>query len=129
MRNFTPKHFLGSGGCLIRMSKTELNCIKENKDFDGESKTSTLYCSLVKVGYCYSDTANFRVCLIDMSDGHVVTGNVDENYKKTLWESRINGAEAKQLLCDYLNDENTHEHRFATQEEVMRVILYQTARL
>jgi hypothetical protein len=71
--------------------------------------------------------------LIDMSDGMTIIGNYtskeskSNNYEKIIWQGE-NGY-GKQLLVDWLNNpELSQEYRFATQEEVVRVVLYQSSR-
>ena len=131
MRNFTIEDFSGAGQYLVRNDKPE------NKYTD----TGFLSTIMKKVGYCIGqgpENGNIMT-LINMSDGKTSLGYFDQRkdpeYKKNprtcnthLWEwVQFNG---DQVLCDYLNNPDLcqQEYRFATQEEVVRVVMYQKSR-
>lgn len=137
MRNFTIEDFSGAGQYLVRNDK------EPNKYVDA-GFLSTI---MKKVGYtipnsrCLSnppDQGNVYT-LVDMSDGLTSLGYFDQRkdpeYKNNprrcnthLWEwVQFDGL---QVLCDYLNNPDLclQEYRFATQEEVVRVVMYQKSR-
>jgi hypothetical protein len=104
--------------------------------------TGYLSTALSKIGYSHgtrrNDNFNSRYCLIDMSDGLIKEGyftntkNIDgshnQNHSSWIWNEFAgeNNYEAKQKLCEYLNN-NYHKEtfRFATNEELVRVANYQ----
>lgn len=135
MRNFTTEDFSGAGQYLVRNDK------EPNKFVD----TGFLSTIMKKVGYCLGqgcsdvpERGNIMT-LVDMSDGLTSLGYFDQRkdpeYRKNprtcnthLWKwVQFNGT---QSLCDYLNNPDLceQEYRFATQEEVTRVALYQKSR-
>lgn len=137
MRNFTIEDFSGSGQYLLRMSPREIHCRDNNEQFEGYSNTGYLSTIIKKVGWI---TNNYGIgngeqiyTLTDMSDGMTILGNYthnnpqSNNWEKIIWQGE-NGL-GKQKLVDWLNNpELSQEHRFATQEEVVRVVLSQKSR-
>jgi hypothetical protein len=137
MRNFTIEDFDSAGQYLLRMSPREIYCRDNNEKFEGYSNTSYLSTIIKKVGYI---TNNYKIgdgeqiyTLTDMSDGLTRIGNFtaksaeSNNYEKVIWQGK-NGL-GKQKLINWLNNpELSQEHRFATQEEIVRVVLYQSSR-
>lgn len=143
MRNFTPEDFSGAGQYLVRVTNEELYAREQNKPFNGVTRTGFLSTIMYKVGYIRNNWkiggSNGRITtLAAMSDGctqhgHFITedekGNKLEikDWLKVLWVTDDNSS-GKEKLCNHLNDPDTQEMRFATQEEVVRVVLYQKAR-
>lgn len=144
MRNFTPEDFSGSGQYLVRIGSIALaNREAGNKNWSHVPDTGYLSTVMYKVGYMHNNwsvdgTRGQLACLISMADGWTRFGSItsdaenevhDQNteYTKKLW---VNDDEstAKQKLCDWLNDIDGQEFRFATQEEVVRVVMYQRSR-
>lgn len=137
MRNFTLEDFSGAGQYLLRMSPDEIHARDNNKPFSGYSNTSYLSTIIKKVGWI---TNNYEIgdgeqiyTLTDMSDGMTIIGNYtakdpkSNNWEKIIWQGE-NGS-GKQKLVNWLNNsELSQEHRFATQEEIVRVVLYQKGR-
>lgn len=120
MRNFKTEDFGGAGQYLLRIGPNEKENIEKDIPFHNYQKTSYLSTIIVKVGYKYSGTnGNHAVYLIAMSDGLIYNEFESSNSSPD---------EAKQKLCDYLNDEKNDEYRFATQEEMVRIVLYQSSR-
>lgn len=126
MRNFTIQDFDGSGQYLVRQ--------------DGEPKpvldTGYLSTIMYKVGYYNGHKkTKQRVCLISMSDGWIRDSHFskDKNnpkdvskWEEIFWESgKYHNKTGKQIFIEHINDTNTQELRFASQEEVVRVVLYQ----
>lgn len=137
MRNFTIEDFSGAGQYLLRMSREEIYAKENNKKFSGYSDVSYLSTIIRKVGYIINNEGigdgEQIYTLTDMSDGLTKIGNFtskepkSNNYEKIIWQGE-NGA-GKQKLVDWLNNsELSQEHRFATQEEIVRVVLYQHSR-
>lgn len=121
MRNFTAEDFNGAGQYLIRNDKAP------NTYIDTGFMSSIMY----KVGYIYiKDSLSFeqRSCLISMSDGLVKDGYYkDKVFIPFIYNTRDG---VKDDLINYLNDTELcpQEFRFATQEEVIRVVTYQSSR-
>lgn len=132
---FKPEDFDGAGQYIIRESINKEN----SPHIINSGYLSTI---MMKVGYTLGtkriNTPNSNIyCLIDMSDGLVKEGyftNTETESKeridfdKWIWNefSGKNSYEAKIKLCEYLNN-NPHKEtfRFATNEEVVRVVMYQ----
>ena len=126
MRNFTTEDFSGAGQYLVRNDKPR----------NGFVNTGFLSSVMYKVGYSHGtkfenrpDTGNVML-LISMSDGLSLHGHFLKNGNETdtsKWTFvQWNGV---QEFCDYLNNpELSQEYRFASQEEVVRVVMYQTSR-
>jgi len=123
MRNFTPEDFAGAGQYLIRNDK------EAGKYTDAGFMSTVMY----KVGYLMgggglvdAELKNVPL-LISMADGwtrcgfHIKNTDSDKRSIFVRWNSW-------QDLCDYLNTEESQEMRFATQEEVVRVVMYQKLR-
>lgn len=144
MRNFTTEDFSGCGQYLVRMSPQELQAKENGTAFSGYKTVSYLSTLMKKVGYCLGQgTTHYGqgniYTLVDMSDGLTKLGYFDTS-KDPNYTPRGGGAantdlwtwvpfDSVQALCDYLNSEyHSQECRFATQEEVVRVVLYQRSR-
>lgn len=153
MRNFTPEDFEGGGQYLLRMSPEEIFAREKNETFRGYSNTGYLTTITYKVGYMHNNfnlgNGNQLTTLTSMSDGwtrvcHYPNSKKAELYKKegkamdfdewekTFWQNdedenpeQLSG---KQKFCDYLNNPENQEFRFATQEEIVRVVMYQKSR-
>jgi hypothetical protein len=137
MRNFKTEDFSGAGQYLLRMSPDEVHKKENNLPFSGYCDAGFLSTIVKKVGWI---TNNYEIgdgeqiyTLTDMSDGMTLLGNYtsktpkDNNYEKVIWQGE-DGA-GKQKLVDWLNNpELSQEHRFATQEEIVRVVMYQSSR-
>lgn len=127
MRDFKVEDFHGCGQYLVR---TQSDYIKD---------TGFLTTIMYKVGYINVHNilnVNDSICLISMSDGWVQLGYFDKidnkNSRFIAWsnEKREKIDIAKQKLCDYLNNSELckNEYRFATQEEIVRVVMSQKSR-
>jgi hypothetical protein len=132
---FTPEE-LNAGDYIVREHINKLN----NPHFVDAGYLSTM---MMKIGWGHASGRKEIVSpyyLIDMSDGMIVAGvfsgitksdNGSMNFDNAVWNpfEAEKGRDAKQKLCDYLNN-NPHGETFrrATQEEVVRVILYQKSR-
>lgn len=132
---FTPDDFEGAGHYIVREGTNKLT-------HPHIMDTGYLSTVMMKVGWNQGtrreNRANSIYCLIDMSDGLVKEGYFTNTETETgeridtekwIWNtfSGDKNHEAKQRLCDYLNN-NPHKetYRFATTEEVVRVILQQS---
>ena len=139
MRNFTAEDFAGYGQYLVRMGASELDVQKTGKVFQGYSNTGYLSTIMYKVGYHTNNleigNGEQLVCLVSMSDGYVdfyhypnagrgIRG-ADE-WEKVIWQA-TGEKTGWQVLADFLTT-GTEEFRFATQEELVRVVMYQSSR-
>ena len=122
MRNFTIEDFDGAGQYLVR---SKSNYIHES------GALSTL---MMKIGYQYrGKRGSHTIYMIAMSDGLIFDG-YNYNDEWFYWEGNEadkSGTQLpKQKLADYLNDPTKceQEYRFATQEEIVRVVMYQKGR-
>ena len=134
---FKPEDFNGAGHYIVKE-----NINKESTPFISDS--GYLSTIMKKVGWNRGNrresfiTSNIY-CLVDMSDGlitegyfsntgNIINGSYETPSEKWIWNefSGENNYEGKQKLCEYLNN-NTHgdTFRFATNEEVVRVVMYQ----
>ena len=134
---FTPEDFDGAGQYIVKepTQKTERPFIAD---------TGYLSTIMQKVGWQHGTRRNNVhsniYCLIDMSDGLVKEGYFTNtktesgeriDTEKWIWNTFSGTAnhEAKQRLCDYLNNNPYgYTYRFATSEEVVRVVMYQKHR-
>lgn len=133
MRNFEAKHFQGCGQYLV----------KNRHEPNGYKDADYMETLMVKVGWTNSARALANpegrpLCLVDMSDGltrlgyfdttadpDYKSGNGNANTELWVWHN----FDGYQSLCDYLNNPAMcEEYRFATHEEVMRVVLRQMSR-
>ena len=143
MRNFTTESFEGAGQYLVRICPSQAEQIKNNRK-PHLLDTGFLSTIMYKVGYITNNwaiggTREQLSCLISMSDGWIrhgyfITKDKDgnklptEEYEKILW-IKDKKSTGKQKLVDYLNNSKlSQEMRFATQEEVVRVVMYQKSR-
>lgn len=126
---FKPEDFDGSGQYLIREPID-----KERTSFISDS--GYLSTIMLKVGYSHATrrnmAANSNYCLIDMSDGLIregyFTNTETSDCDKWIWNpfAGTTSYEAKTRLCEYLNNNPRKEtFRFATNEEVVRVVMCQ----
>lgn len=137
MRNFKVEDFDGAGQYLLRMSPKEVYAKENNERFLGYSNTSYLSTIVKKVGWIIN---NYNIgdgeqiyTLTDMSDGMTIIGNFtsadpqSNNWEKIIWQGE--GKQGLQKLVNWLNNPVlSEEHRFATQEEIVRVVLSQQTR-
>ena len=133
---FTPDDFEGAGQYIVRETKNKL----ESPYFKDTGFLSTV---MSKIGYIHSHryrgegVASNIYTLVDMSDGLIYTGyytnTKDSEGNKLPIEKWVfnefsgdSSFEAKQKICDYLNN-NPHgeTYRFATNEELIRVAAHQ----
>lgn len=142
MRNFTTEDFNGAGQYLIRMGPEEIDTQNTGKGEHTYRDAGYLSTIMFKVGYVVNNleigNGNQIACLIAMSDGMVSMYNYtskhpeENDYEKTLWQGNRENNEpydSKQKLVDWLNNQElSDEYRFATQEEVVRVVLYQRSK-
>ncbi len=115
MRNFKPEDFSGGGHYIIRDDGPP-------NTIDNSGRMSTL---MYKTGYSHGHGFEYNpkmgqiTTLTAMSDGWTMTGHIEDG-KYIQWNN-------KEGLCDYLN-KCAQEYRFATQEEVVRVVMCQNHR-
>lgn len=154
MRNFTPEDFEGGGQYLLRLGNEEIFVRENGKPFRGYSDAGYLSTITYKVGYMHNNfgigNGNHITTLTSMSDGwtrfchypnskkaqeyNLENKQIDfDEWEKTLWQDDKdeNGdvtISGRQKFCDYLNNPETQEMRFATQEEIVRVVMYQKSR-
>lgn len=143
MRQFTIEDFSGAGQYLIRMSPREIHCRKTDNDDKFYGYTDTGYLSTIMYKVCYLinnyDIGNgeniYGLCA--MSDGMLKISNYtikepkENNYEKNIWQKDGDHDPdgGKRKLVEWLNNEElSPEYRFATQEEVVRVAMYQKSR-
>lgn len=131
---FKPEDFDGGGQYIVREPPSKL----KTSYIADSSYLSTI---MMKIGYSHGtrrkNTKSNIYCLIDMSDGLVKEGyftntrtesgeTIDTD--KWIWNefSGDTGFEAKTRLCEYLNNNPYKEtYRFATNEELVRVVMRQ----
>lgn len=124
MRTFIPEDFSGAGHYLIRNDK------ERNKFVDSGFMSTVMY----KVGYHHGHGMVNRpesnvICLVSMADGWTQTGYFDKHNSTDTKDWEWKQWNSWQGFCDWLNNEDrSQEMRFASQEEVVRVVLYQSAR-
>jgi hypothetical protein len=132
---FTPKDFEGAGQYIVR----EHNNKKHSPHFTDTGYLSTV---MMKIGYraaVREKELSNRYILIDMSDGLTTEGYYTNTGEFTngrhlnpseqwIWNpfAGKTSYEAKQKLCDYLNNNPySKTFRFATNEELIRVAAHQ----
>ncbi len=143
MRKFTIEDFSGAGQYLIRMSPREVYCQKDDNDdtFYGYTDTGYLSTIMYKVVWL---TNNFDLGngeqvygFAAMSDGMLKISNYTakepktNDYEKVIWQrdGEHDPDGGKRKMVEWLNNEElSPEYRFATQEEVVRVVMYQKSR-
>ena len=119
MKPFTTEDFSGSGQYLVRMSPKEIY-LREKDAFANIERTGFLTTVMYKVCYDFGHAARGHTkYLVAMSDGMI--------YKRFETDS-IKPIVSEILLVDYLNNEKNEQWRFATQEEVVRAVMYQSSR-
>lgn len=128
MRTFTTEDISGAGQYLIRNDK-------EPGKFVDPGFMSTI---MLKVGYIYGNKhvgfQDSKYTLTDMSDGwtrlgYFITKDDEGNQIEDSDKWGFKTFTEPQDLVDYLNNESlSQEYRFATQEEVVRVVMYQKSR-
>jgi len=132
MRDFTVKDFEGAGQYLVRATK------------DFIENTGYLTTIMYKVGYMHGEgRKGQKTLLISMADGWsndrtYITKDAEgkkltdtEDWIKIIWrtDKKANPpVTGKQLFVDYLNIHAEQEYRFATQEEIVRVVASQNWR-
>lgn len=130
MKNFTIEDFSGAGQYLVKICPMQKKQQEDGKPFH-LSDTGFLSTIMYKVGYQHGHGPSnpSTSCLISMSDGWVSSGYFDKHSSENSQDWEFLPWITKQQLCDYFNN-NPHgeEYRFATQEEVVRVIMYQKYR-
>jgi len=135
MRDFKLKDFDGAGQYLLRMCPEEIIANKQGKKFVGYTDAGYLTTIVYKVGYVHR-IEDFGQCrtLTSMADGWTQMNHFikeeDGNLRRVFWASP-KGAPAKagrQKFVDHLNNDKGSEYRFATQEEVVRVVMSQNWR-
>lgn len=109
--NFVVNDFEGSGQYIVRSKDRAI------------LNTGYLSTILYKVGYIHLREKAI-VTKISMSDGLTQTGYYIENEFIEFSDTTLNGA--KQKFVDYLNNNPYADtYRFATNEELLRVVNYQ----
>lgn len=126
MKNFTIEDFSGSGQYLVKICPHQQKQREEGKGFH-LSNTGFLSTIMYKVGYMHGKENNpSSTCMIAMSDGWTTNGYFNTHNSKDIQDWEFIYWKTKQEFCDYLNNEpHGEEYRFATIEEVIRVVLYQ----
>lgn len=131
---FKPEDFNGAGQYIVREGINKEN----SPHIENSGYLSTI---MMKVGWAMGTrrqgVGENIMCLIDMSDGLVKEGYFTNTKSETgeslptekwIWNSfsGTTGYESKSRLAEYLNN-NPHKetYRFATIEEVIRVVLHQ----
>ncbi len=141
MRNFTIEDFSGAGQYLVRMCPSEIYQRDNNLPITIYN-TSFLSTVMKKVGWIVNNhgigNGEQIYTLTDMSDGLTRVGNYtnpnpseNNDWSFSYWQREDENDKdgGKRKLVEYLNNpELSQEHRFATQEEVVRVVLYQKSR-
>lgn len=139
---FKPEDFEGAGQYLVRVHPTH----KKNRNGKPHViDTGYLSTIMYKVGYINNiekiGNGKQLTCLVSMADGwirfcHYITKDAQGNeiedssiWKVVYWQGRLDSdpVTKRDSFIDYLNKED-HEYRFASQEEVIRVILSQSHR-
>ncbi len=129
---FKPKDFEGSGQYIVKETT-----IKERTPM--VERSGYLSTVMFKIGYIKEAIPKKHTCcLIYMSDGLIMTGYYSNTRTKegepihdvSKWiRNDFSGEyadEAKEKLCEYLNNNPYGDtYRFATNEEVVRVIMHQ----
>lgn len=131
MRNFTIEDFTGAGQYLIRNDKPAGQYI------DPGFMSTIMY----KVGFMINNldigSGGQITTMTSMADGMTSMYNyVDPspsksgNWDKVIWQNDVIGDhKGIQRFVDWLNNpELSQEYRLATQEEVVRVVMYQKSR-
>lgn len=120
MNNFKVTDFEGAGQYIVRTADTHI------------VDTGFLSTVMFKVGYQH--TSNLiqhgeydNYCLIDMSDGWTRDGYFEKNGSNNPSDWTYRAYVDIQSLVNWLN-ENKEPYRFATQEEVVRVVMRQVSR-
>jgi hypothetical protein len=134
MKNFVIDDFSGSGQYLVRLCPKQIQQILENKQ-PHLCDTGFLSTIMYKVGYSHGHgpTNPSTSCLISMADGWTRHGYIDKHGSEDTTDWEFVPWLTKQQLCDYLNGislerDHIEEYRFATQEEVVRVVMSQKSR-
>jgi hypothetical protein len=134
MRNFNVENLPG-GTYLVRLTPQCYKRLEEGKKPHIEN-TGFLSTIMYKVGYIHghghktNDKEHQHIyCLVSMSDGWVSDGYIDDS-KERGSEDRFVTHKGIQNFVDYLNNPNgqTQELRYASKEEVVRVVMYQSSR-
>jgi hypothetical protein len=136
MRNFKIEDFEKPGKYLLRMSSEEIYAQENNESFSGYPDSDDLSKRIVKVGWIPGDynvgNGELIYALINMSDGKIITSNYviqhpelsEYHHIKQKWIG--NNGKAQQYLCKWLNDTSlSKEYRFATQKEIIKMIIQQ----
>ncbi len=141
MRNFTTEDFSGAGQYLVRLGGVETEERKLDR-FINVKDTGYLSTIMYKVGYDHNNleigTGQQITLLISMADGWTRSFHYHKDSKdtpidydnKVIWQGEeIGDNGGKRKFVDYLNNPIlSQEYRFATQEEVVRVVMYQSSR-
>lgn len=120
MNSFKVEDFSGSGQYLVRTDK---------KHVEDTGYLSTI---MYKVGYMHNNNLvqhgeYNNYCLISMSDGWTRDGYFEKNGSENTRDWTYKAYIDKNVFVEYLNTRN-ETYRFATQEEVVRVVMYQSSR-
>ena len=120
---FNVENLSGGGSYLVRSDRHSL------------PDTGFLSTVLFKVSYFHSqgeevDNTHFHLYgLVSMSDGYLLRGWYEKNDSDDPMDWKFNHFDSLAVLADWLNGALTSSRwRFATHEELLRVVLYQTAR-
>jgi hypothetical protein len=135
MRNFTTEDFSGAGQYLIRNDKAPGHYTDPGYMSTITKKVGWIVPSERFLVDCPEDGNIYT--LTDMSDGMTSLGYFDKRQSSNNGIGPIDTSGWKwvrfdtlQVLCDYLNNPELckNEYRFATQEEMVRIIMYQKSR-
>lgn len=120
MNNFKVEDFSGAGQYLVRTSDKHV--------YDTGFLSTVMY----KIGYQHNknliqhgEYSNY--CIIAMSDGWTRDGYFEKNGSEDTKDWTYKAFVDKATLTQYLN-ECEESYRFATQEEVVRVVMCQSSR-
>lgn len=133
MRTFTPEDFSGCGQYIVRVDAKQREQMKNGKapHLCDPGYLSTI---MYKVGYSHGNGFIHRpedgniIMKVSMADGHTSNGYFNQNGSTDPSNWTFVQWNGKQDFCDYLNHPDKEEYRMATQEEVVRVVLYQRSR-
>ena len=143
MRDFRKEDFAGGGQYLVRLTNEELKANEQGTKYQGVVNTGYLSTIMEKVGYIHGNPDVYNggqlITLTAMSDGWTrfmdFGPDVDKSdnkiqldkRRKNIWQTEGDSS-GTQKLCNFLNAPYSQEVRFATQEEVIRVVAYQKHR-
>lgn len=132
MRNFTSEDFTGCGQYLVKIGPQEMAAREAGQTSYTVQDTGYLATMLYKVGWGVAyekedGSSCYYLALVSMTDGMVTNRYKPSASEDWTFITGSAGITAFDVFADFLNT-GMEEYRFATQEEVVRVILYQTSK-